>query len=105
MAFRVPSPKVSAIVLTFEAARPTTVEAVNAALSQAAAGPLGAILGASHDRSVSVDYNHDPRSAIVALDQTRVMDGTMVRVLAWYDNEWGFSNRMLDTAAALGRLG
>jgi len=106
VAIRVPTPNVSAVDLTFESARPTTADEVNAALSAAAAnGPLKGILGVTTSANVSVDFNHDPRSSIVALDQTRVMGGTMVRILAWYDNEWGFSNRMLDTAAAMAKLG
>jgi len=104
VAIRVPTPNVSAVDLVFESASPTHVEEVNAAIRAAAEGPLAGILGITDSKTVSVDFNHDPRSSIVALDQTRVMDGTMVRVLAWYDNEWGFSNRMLDTAAAIGRL-
>ena len=76
-----------------------------AALSAAAEGPLKGILGVTAHPNVSVDFNHDNHSSIIALDNTRVLDGTMVRVLAWYDNEWGFSNRMLDTAAAIGKLG
>jgi len=106
VAIRVPTPNVSAVDLTFEAARPTSADEINAALSAAAAeGPLKGILGVTRFANVSVDFNHDPRSSIVALDQTKVLEGTMVRVLAWYDNEWGFSNRMLDTAAAVARLG
>ena len=105
VAIRVPTPNVSAVDLTIESSRPTTVEEVNAALTAAAEGPLKGILGVTTTKNVSIDFNHDPRSSIVALDQTKVMDGTMVRILAWYDNEWGFSNRMLDTAAALAKLG
>ena len=106
VAIRVPTPNVSAVDLTIEAARATSMEEINAALvAAAAAGPLKGILGITEARNVSIDFNHDNRSSIVALDQTRVLGGTMVRVLAWYDNEWGFSNRMLDTAAAIARLG
>jgi glyceraldehyde 3-phosphate dehydrogenase len=106
VAIRVPTPNVSAVDLTFESARPTTADEVNAALSAAAAhGPLKGILGVTSEPNVSVDFNHDRRSSIVALDQTKVLGGTMVRILSWYDNEWGFSNRMLDTAAAMARLG
>ncbi|GAB4266300.1 MAG: type I glyceraldehyde-3-phosphate dehydrogenase [Pararhodobacter sp.] len=104
VAIRVPTPNVSAVDLTFEAARATTADEINAALSAAATGPLNGILGVTDQPNVSVDFNHDNRSSIVALDNTRVLDGNLVRVLAWYDNEWGFSNRMLDTAAAIGRL-
>jgi len=105
VAIRVPTPNVSAVDLTIEATRATSIEEVNAALSAAAEGPLKGILGVTAHPNVSVDFNHDNHSSIIALDNTRVLDGTMVRVLAWYDNEWGFSNRMLDTAAAIGKLG
>ena len=103
VAIRVPTPNVSCVDLTFEAGRATTVEEINAALTEAAEGPLKGVLGVTWDKLVSVDFNHDAHSSTAALDQTRVMDGTMVRVLAWYDNEWGFSNRMADVAAAIGR--
>tara|TARA_R110002073_G_scaffold4803_8_gene30492 strand:- start:307 stop:1308 length:1002 start_codon:yes stop_codon:yes gene_type:complete len=105
VAIRVPTPNVSAVDLTFEASRATTIDEINAALSAAASGPLNGVLGVTAHPNVSIDFNHDPRSSVVALDNTRVMDGTMVRILSWYDNEWGFSNRMLDTAAAIGKLG
>ena len=105
VAIRVPTPNVSAVDLTFEASRDTSVEEINAALTAAAAtGPLKGILAATDDKLVSMDFNHDPDCSIFATDQTKVMDGTMVRILSWYDNEWGFSNRMLDTAAAMGKL-
>jgi glyceraldehyde 3-phosphate dehydrogenase len=105
VAIRVPTPNVSCIDLHATLARPADAAAVNAALQAAAEGPLRGILGVTHHPNVSADFNHDPRSSIVALDQTRVMDGRLARVLSWYDNEWGFSNRMLDTAAAVARLG
>ncbi|CUH77109.1 type I glyceraldehyde-3-phosphate dehydrogenase [Tropicibacter naphthalenivorans] len=104
VAIRVPTPNVSVVDLTFEAARPTTVEEVNAAIRAAADGPLKGILGYTDKKLVSVDMNHDPRSSIFHCDQTKVMEGTMVRILTWYDNEWGFSNRMSDTAVAIGKL-
>ena len=104
VAIRVPTPNVSVVDLVFEAARPTTPEAVNAAIRAAADGPLKGILGYTEEKLVSVDFNHDPHSSVFHMDQTKVMEGTMVRVLAWYDNEWGFSNRMSDTAVAMGRL-
>ncbi len=105
IAIRVPTPNVSVVDLTFEAARDVTVEEINAAVSAAAqSGPLKGILGVTDQPNVSMDFNHDPRSSIFHLDQTKVLEGRMVRVLSWYDNEWGFSNRMLDTAAALARL-
>ena len=100
-AIRVPTPNVSAVDLCFIPARPTTAEAVNAAFISAAQGALSGILGTCDEPLVSVDFNHDPRSSVVALEQTRMTEGGMVRVLSWYDNEWGFSYRMLDTVAAM----
>ncbi|WP_372839005.1 type I glyceraldehyde-3-phosphate dehydrogenase [Phaeovulum sp.] len=105
MSIRVPTPNVSVVDLVFEAARDTTIEEINAAVSAAAAaGPLKGILGVTDQPNVSSDFNHDPRSSIFHLDQTRVMEGRMCRILAWYDNEWGFSNRMADTAVAMAKL-
>jgi glyceraldehyde 3-phosphate dehydrogenase len=103
-AVRVPTPNVSVVDLKFIAARPTTVEEINAAIKAAADGPLRGILGYTLHKNVSMDFNHDPHSSVLHMDQTRVMDGTFCSVLAWYDNEWGFSNRMADTAVAMGRL-
>ena len=105
VAIRVPTPNVSVVDLTFEAARNVTAEEVNDAIRAAAAsGPLKGILGVTDDPLVSMDFNHDPHSSIFATDQTKVMDGNMVRILTWYDNEWGFSNRMSDTAVAMGKF-
>ncbi|WP_323021803.1 type I glyceraldehyde-3-phosphate dehydrogenase [Pararhodobacter sp.] len=104
VAIRVPTPNVSVVDLVFEAARDTSVEEVNAAIRAAADGPLKGILGYTDKPNVSSDFNHDPHSSVFHMDQTKVMDGRMVRILSWYDNEWGFSNRMADTAVALGRL-
>ena len=105
VAIRVPTPNVSAVDLTFEAPRDVTVEEVNAALEAASkSGPLKGILGFDTRPLVSSDFNHDPRSSIVASEQTKVQGGNMVRVLSWYDNEWGFSMRMADTAVAMGKL-
>ena len=105
VAIRVPTPNVSVVDLTFEAARDVTAEEVNDAIRAAAAsGPLKGILGVTDDPLVSMDFNHDPHSSIFATDQTKVMDGNMVRILTWYDNEWGFSNRMSDTAVAMGKF-
>ncbi|MEM9247286.1 MAG: type I glyceraldehyde-3-phosphate dehydrogenase [Pseudomonadota bacterium] len=104
VAIRVPTPNVSVVDLTFEAARDTSVEEINAAIHEAAAGELAGILGVTDDKLVSMDFNHDPHSSIFATDQTKVMEGRMCRILTWYDNEWGFSNRMLDTSVALGKL-
>ena len=103
---RVPTPNVSMIDFKFVARRQTTVDEVNSAIKAAAASNmLKGILDHTDEPLVSIDLNHNPASSTFALDQTKVMDGTFVRVLSWYDNEWGFSNRMADTAAALGRLG
>ncbi|WP_281856449.1 type I glyceraldehyde-3-phosphate dehydrogenase [Litoreibacter halocynthiae] len=105
VAIRVPTPNVSVVDLTFEASRDTTVDEVNALMSAAAeSGPLKGILGYTEKKLVSSDFNHDPRSSIFAADQTKVLEGRMVRILTWYDNEWGFSNRMADTAVAMGKL-
>jgi glyceraldehyde 3-phosphate dehydrogenase len=104
VAIRVPTPNVSVVDLVFEASRPTTVDEVNAAIRAAADGPLNGILGYTDQPNVSSDFNHDPHSSVFHMDQTKVMEGTMVRILSWYDNEWGFSNRMADTAVAMGKL-
>ncbi len=101
---RVPTPNVSVVDLTFEAARDTSVEEINDLIRAAASGPMAGILGVTDDKLVSMDFNHDPRSSIFATDQTKVMDGRLCRILTWYDNEWGFSNRMSDTAVAMGKL-
>ena len=101
---RVPTPNVSLVDFKFIAKRNTTAEEINKAMIAAAAsGPLKGILEVVHDKLVSVDFNHQPASSSFALDQTKVMDGTFVSVMTWYDNEWGFSNRMADTAVALGK--
>jgi glyceraldehyde 3-phosphate dehydrogenase len=100
-AIRVPTPNVSAVDLCFSLERPATVDDVNAAFIKAASGDLQGILDASNAPLVSVDYNHNPHSSVVAMDQTRMTDAGMFRILSWYDNEWGFSNRMLDTAVAI----
>ncbi len=105
VSIRVPTPNVSVIDLKFIAKRKTSVEEINEAMSRAAAQQLKGILGTTDQPNVSMDFNHDPRSSIFHLDQTKVMDGTLVRVMSWYDNEWGFSNRMSDTAVAMGKLG
>ncbi|MFG1359243.1 type I glyceraldehyde-3-phosphate dehydrogenase [Xanthobacter pseudotagetidis] len=105
VSIRVPTPNVSVIDLKFVAKRATTVEEVNAAIKAAADGPLKGVLGYTLQPNVSIDFNHDPHSSTFHMDQTKVMDGTLVRVMSWYDNEWGFSNRMADTAVALGKLG
>ena len=104
VAVRVPTPNVSVVDLTFEAGRDTTNYEINDAIAAAAKGAMSGILDFTMDKVVSMDMNHDPHSSIFAGEQSRVMDGNFVRILAWYDNEWGFSNRMLDTAALLGKF-
>jgi glyceraldehyde 3-phosphate dehydrogenase len=104
VAIRVPTPNVSAVDLTFETNRDVTVEEINTAIKAAADGPLAGVLECNDRKLVSMDFNHDPHSSIFATDQTKVMDGNMCRILAWYDNEWGFSNRMADTAVAMGKF-
>ncbi|MEP2781037.1 MAG: type I glyceraldehyde-3-phosphate dehydrogenase [Pseudoruegeria sp.] len=103
-ALRVPTPNVSAVDLTFEAKRGVTIETVNEIMREAAAGHMGAVLSYDPDPKVSIDFNHTNQSCIFAPDQTKVIGGRTVRVLAWYDNEWGFSCRMADVASAMGRL-
>ncbi|MBL8566662.1 MAG: type I glyceraldehyde-3-phosphate dehydrogenase [Hyphomicrobiaceae bacterium] len=103
-AIRVPTPNVSVVDFKFIAKRETTKDEINKAIMAAANGPLKGVLGYTDQPNVSMDFNHDPRSSVFHLDQTKVMGGTMVRVLSWYDNEWGFSNRMNDTAVALAKL-
>ena len=102
-AMRVPTINVSVVDLCFVAARATTKAEIDQLVQAAAEGPLAGILGINRKPLVSVDFNHDPRSSIYDATLTKVMDGTLVKVCAWYDNEWGFSNRMLDTALALMR--
>jgi glyceraldehyde 3-phosphate dehydrogenase len=103
-AIRVPTPNVSVVDFKFIAKSETTVAEINAAILNAANGALKGILGVADQPNVSTDFNHDSRSSIFHLDQTKVMDGKLVRVLSWYDNEWGFSNRMSDTAVAMAKL-
>jgi glyceraldehyde 3-phosphate dehydrogenase len=104
MSVRVPTPNVSLVDLKFLARRATSVQEINDAIKGAASGSLKGILDVVHEKLVSSDFNHNPASSSFALDQTKVMDGTFVSVMAWYDNEWGFSNRMADTAVAMGKL-
>ena len=101
---RVPVPNVSVVDFKFVAKRATSVEEINAAIRAAAEGRLKGILGFTLDPNVSIDFNHNPNSSTFHIDQTKVIDGTLVRILTWYDNEWGFSNRMSDTAVAMGKL-
>src|SRR5215813_9393953 len=104
ISIRVPTPNVSVVDLKFVAKRPTTKDEINNAVKRAAEQQLKGILGYTERPNVSTDFNHDPHSSVFHMDQTKVMDGTMVAVLSWYDNEWGFSNRMIDTAVAMGKL-
>jgi glyceraldehyde 3-phosphate dehydrogenase len=103
-ALRVPTPNVSVVDLKFIAKRATTKDEINAIIKAAAEGPLKGVLGYTAEKNVSIDFNHDPHSSIFHMDQTKVMEGTLVSVLSWYDNEWGFSNRMADTAVAMAKL-
>ena len=103
-AVRVPTPNVSMIDLVFEAKKKTTVEQINAAITKAANGKLEGILGVCDEPLVSIDFNNDPHSSTFDLTQTQIVGGKLVRVLSWYDNEWGFANRMSDTAVAMGKL-
>jgi glyceraldehyde 3-phosphate dehydrogenase len=101
---RVPTPNVSVVDFKFVAKKNTTKEEINQAIKAAADGPLKGILGYTNAPNVSSDFNHDPHSSVFHMDQTKVMEGNFVRVLSWYDNEWGFSNRMADTAIAMAKL-
>jgi glyceraldehyde 3-phosphate dehydrogenase len=103
-AMRVPTPNVSAVDLTFEASKDVTVEDINEIVREAATGHMGHVLAYDPEPKVSIDFNHTPESSIFAPEQTKVVGGRTVRVLAWYDNEWGFSCRMADVAATMGRL-
>ena len=101
---RVPTPNVSLVDLTFTPKRATSVDEINDAIIKAAKGPLKGILATNDQPLVSIDYNHNPASSTFDLRETQVVEGRFVRVLSWYDNEWGFSNRMSDVAALLGKL-
>src|SRR5690606_20344583 len=102
---RVPTPNVSVVDLKVIAKRETSTNEINEAMKRASSQELKGILGTTDQPNVSSDFNHDSHSSTLHIDQTKVLDGTLVRVLAWYDNEWGFSNRMSDTAVAMGKLG
>ena len=104
VAIRVPTPNVSVVDFKFVAKRATTKDEINGAIKRAAEQQLKGILGYTTQPNVSVDFNHDPHSSTFHMDQTKVMDGTFVRVMSWYDNEWGFSCRMADTAMAMAKL-
>jgi glyceraldehyde 3-phosphate dehydrogenase len=102
-AVRVPTINVSLVDLTFTAARATSVAEINAMMKAAAAGPLKGVLAYTEEPLVSIDYNHDPHSSTFDGTMTKVLEGTLVKVCSWYDNEWGFSNRMLDTTVAFSK--
>jgi glyceraldehyde 3-phosphate dehydrogenase len=104
VSIRVPTPNVSVVDFKFVAKRDTSVQEINDAIRAAANGRLQGILGFTDEKLVSSDFNHDPHSSVFHMDQTKVMEGNFVRILSWYDNEWGFSNRMSDTAVAMGKL-
>jgi glyceraldehyde 3-phosphate dehydrogenase (phosphorylating) len=104
VAIRVPTPNVSVVDLKIVASRKTTREEINEAMKRAAEQELKGVLGYTNAPNVSIDFNHDPHSSTFHMDQTKVQNGTLVRVMSWYDNEWGFSNRMADTAVAMGKL-
>ena len=104
VAIRVPTPNVSVIDFKFIARRETSIDEINDAIRVAAGQELKGVLGFTDEPLVSSDFNHDSHSSVFHMDQTKVMDGTFCRVMAWYDNEWGFSNRMADTAVAMGAL-
>ena len=104
VAIRVPTPNVSVVDFKFVAKRQTSKDEVNGAIKRAAEQQLKGILGYTEHHNVSMDFNHDAHSSVFHMDQTKVLDGNLVRVMSWYDNEWGFSNRMADTAVAMGKL-
>ncbi|MFZ0766079.1 MAG: type I glyceraldehyde-3-phosphate dehydrogenase [Bradyrhizobium sp.] len=104
VAIREPTPNVSVIDLKIVASRKTTKEEINEAMKRAAEQQLKGVLAYTTAPNVSIDFNHDPHSSTFHMDQTKVQNGTLVRVMSWYDNEWGFSNRMADTAVAMGKL-
>src|SRR5512142_213293 len=104
VAIRVPTPNVSVVDLKIVAKRATDAKEINAAMKRASEQQLKGILGYTTAPNVSIDFNHDPHSSTFHVDQTKVQNGTLVRVMSWYDNEWGFSNRMGDTAVAMGKL-
>jgi glyceraldehyde 3-phosphate dehydrogenase len=102
---RVPTPNVSLVDLTFVSKKDTSIEEINAAIKEASEGRLKGVLGYVNEPMVSIDFNHDPHSSSFDASQTSVMEGSLVRILTWYDNEWGFANRMSDTAVVMHELG
>ena len=105
VSMRVPTPNVSVVDFKFTSSKPTTVEEVNKAILSAAGGDLDGVLGTYDEPLVSGDFNHNPLSSIFAVNETKVIGENLVRVMSWYDNEWGFSNRMLDTATVMHEVG
>ena len=104
VAVRVPTPNVSMVDLKFLPGRETSVEEINAAITKAAEGEMKGVLNVVTEPLVSIDFNHNPASSSFDLSQTKLIDGKLARVMSWYDNEWGFSNRMLDTAKTIGQF-
>ena len=104
VSIRVPTPNVSVVDLTFESSKQTSESEINSIIKNSSSNELKGVLGYTEEKLVSMDFNHDPHSSIFAADQTKVLQKNMVRVLSWYDNEWGFSNRMADTALEIFKL-
>jgi Glyceraldehyde-3-phosphate dehydrogenase/erythrose-4-phosphate dehydrogenase len=104
VSIRVPTPNVSVVDLTFESSKETSESEINSIIKNSSSNELKGVLGYTEEKLVSMDFNHDPHSSIFAADQTKVLQKNMVRVLSWYDNEWGFSNRMGDTALEMSKL-
>jgi glyceraldehyde 3-phosphate dehydrogenase len=104
VSIRVPTPNVSVVDLTFESSKETSESEINSIIKNSSLNELKGVLGYTEEKLVSMDFNHDPHSSIFAADQTKVLQKNMVRVLSWYDNEWGFSNRMADTALEMSKL-
>ena len=104
VSIRVPTPNVSVVDLTFESSKETSESEINSIIKNSSLNKLKGVLGYTEEKLVSMDFNHDPHSSIFAADQTKVLQKNMVRVLSWYDNEWGFSNRMADTALEISKL-
>ena len=104
VSIRVPTPNVSVVDLTFESSKETSESEINSIIKNSSLSELKGVLGYTEEKLVSMDFNHDSHSSIFAADQTKVLQKNMVRVLSWYDNEWGFSNRMADTALEISKL-
>ena len=104
VSIRVPTPNVSVVDLTFESSKETSESEINSIIKNSSLNELKGVLGYTEEKLVSMDFNHDPHSSIFAADQTKVLQKNMVRVLSWYDNEWGFSNRMADTALEMSKM-